>query len=216
VPVHRARQRAADRTFRLFRRNQIAVAERDGKTPPAHLRNPRREQSETPKTVAREYWGPSHRHTITKTLLAEQIRPQRQHPLDDAKVKRRYRQTLPPRRADVNRCDVRITGSSARADRLAANVASGMIFRTGGIRRFIRGRNPVPAASTRYTRFEILGECIDAIRVLTRPSNIAQRHHVWGRPTAHDRVGWVSNDTPASADPPPRAPAPARFALAAR
>ncbi len=69
------------------------------------------------------------------------------------------------------------TGSSARADRLAANVASAMIFRTGGI----RGSSwpqPRSAASTRYTLFEILGECIERHQRLHQTFELAQRHHV--------------------------------------
>src|SRR5258708_27856092 len=71
----------------------------------------------------------------------------------------------------------RSPGSSARADRLAAKVASAMIFRTGGM----RGSSwpqPRSAASTRYTLFEILGECIERHQRLHQTFELAQRHHV--------------------------------------
>src|SRR5437588_8638941 len=68
------------------------------------------------------------------------------------------------------------TGSSARADRLAANVASVMILSAGGSR-----PDPVTArsaTSTRQTLDWILGERVEPEQGFDQRLEVPQRHHV--------------------------------------
>src|SRR5882757_2687652 len=64
------------------------------------------------------------------------------------------------------------TGSSARADRLAANVASVMMLSAGG-----RRPDAVTIASASSTR-QILGECVEPHQGFDQSFELAQRHHV--------------------------------------
>src|SRR6478752_8985267 len=68
------------------------------------------------------------------------------------------------------------TGSSARADRLAANVASVMILSAGG-------RRPdavtiVASPSTRCVLCETFGERVEPHQGLHQRFELAQRHHI--------------------------------------
>src|SRR6202048_510325 len=72
------------------------------------------------------------------------------------------------------------TGSSARADRLAAKVASAMILRAGGMR--LDAVTTISAPSARRVRgevlVEILGQRVEPHQGSDQDFEFAQRHHV--------------------------------------